>query len=87
MEDIGDTLFRSLQYSVTSDSKLAVKELGWYNGTKKYRFFAPGTAIYFFVHSSKNPSSGCDNSFKIDSISFTDVPASKKADFYQVIVK
>ncbi len=87
MEDIGDTLFRSLQYDVTSDSKLAIKELGWYNGTKKYRFFTSDTTFYFFVYSSKNPSSDCDNAYKIDSISFTDVAASKKADFYQIIVR
>ena len=87
MEDIGDTLFKFMQYSVTNDSKLAVKELGWYNGKKKYRFFTPTSLFYFFVYSSKNPSSGCDNSFKIDSISFIDVPASKEADFYQVTVK
>lgn len=85
-EDAGNGTFIGMHYNLTKDKKISVEELGWYNGTKKYRFFTPDTTFNLSVKSSKIASSGC-NSFRIDEVTFLNITGSKENDFYKIIIK
>lgn len=84
--DGNDTL-TGMQYNLTNDNKVAVKELGWYNGTKNYKFWTPDTTFYFSVQSSKFNSPKCDNTYRIDNVKFTNITGSKETDFYKITIK
>ena len=84
--DGNDTL-TGLQYNLITDNKIAIRELGWYNGTVNYKFWTPDTTFYFSVRSSRVSAAGCDNTYKIDNIKFTNITGSKENDFYKVTIK
>ena len=86
-EKVGNDTLRGLQYNLTDGNKVAIKELGWYNETKNYKLWTPDTAFYFSVQSSKISSSGCNNSYRIDDIKFTNITGNKETDFYKIIIK
>jgi len=85
-EDEGNGTSIGMHDKLTEDNKIAIEELGWYNGTKNYKFFTPDTTFTFSVNSSKIDSSGC-NSFRINDINFTNITGIKENDFYKIIVK
>lgn len=85
-EDAGNGTFIGMHYNLTNDNRISVEQFGWYNGTKKYRFFTPDTTFNLSVKSSKIDSSGC-NSFRINEVKFLNITGSKENDFYKIIIQ
>ena len=85
-EDAGNGTFIGMHYNLTKEKRISVEELGWFNGTKKYRFFTSDTTFNLSVKSLKIDSSGC-NSFRIDEVKFFNITGSKEKDFYKIIFK
>ncbi len=83
-EVVGGGNFIGINHTVTSDFKLNLdKNVGRFNGTKKYQFISTVKTFEFTVKSS-NSNDGCDG-FKIDDIQFQNVSASKENGFYKII--
>lgn len=85
-EDAGNGTFIGMHDKLTEDNKIVIEELGWYNGTKNYRFFTPDTTFTFSVKSSKIDSAGC-NSFRMNEVNFINMTGNKENDFYKIVIK
>lgn len=84
-QDAGNGTLIGINYKV-GDDKIVIEELGWFNGSKNYKFFSPMKTFSFSVASSKIDSSGY-NSYRIDEVRFIDVSGSKENDFYKIIIE
>ncbi len=86
-EDEGNGTSTGMHFNLTTDYKVAVKALGWFNGVKNYKFWTPDTTFYFSVQSSKIDSAGCESFYRINNITFPNTKAIQETGFYKITIK